>query len=84
MKNKAVTRKEKKTLRRALDKAGEVALRYTIEMSAGMKAFDGPPLGPEDVKDLLLRNFRVKLSMSEAGALIKNFTAKVRGQTKQY
>ena len=62
-----------------MQKAREVALRYTIEASAGMKAFDGPPLGPKNIKDLLLRNFRVKLSTSEAIALIVYFTKKVRG-----
>ncbi|CAM9641240.1 unnamed protein product [Pylaiella littoralis] len=61
-------------LRSALDKAGEVALRLTLEVSAGVKAFDGPPLKPRDVKDLFLRNFRVRVSTSEAEALIVNFT----------
>eukprot|EP00904_Undaria_pinnatifida_P004909 jgi/Undpi1/1548/HiC_scaffold_11.g04938.m1 len=74
--SKAATRKEKRTLRCALQKAREVALRYTIEASAGMKAFDGPPLGPKNIKDLLLRNFRVKLSTPEAIALIAYFTKK--------
>lgn len=64
-------------LRSALDKAGEVALRLTLEVSAGVKAFDGPPLKPRDVKDLFLRNFRVRVSTSEAEALIVNFTTAV-------
>lgn len=56
-----------------MEKAGDVALRLTLEVSAGVKAFDGPPLKPSDVKDLFLRNFRVRLSSSEAEALIKHF-----------
>lgn len=68
-----MTRKQKRTLRRALTTAGEVALRYTMEASVGMKAFDGPPLGPKDLKDLLLRNFRIRLPVSEAAALIAHF-----------
>lgn len=74
----APTRREKRVLRRALEKAGEAALRYTIEASVGMKAFDGPHLGPRDVRELLLRNLRIKLSVAEATALIAHFT-KVRG-----
>lgn len=70
--------RQRRTLRNALDKAGEVALRLTLEVSAGVKAFDGPPLTPRDVKDLFLRNFRVTLSTSEAEALIVNFTKIVR------
>lgn len=69
-----ISRKQRRTLRRALEKAGDVALRLTLEVSAGVKAFDGPPLTPSDVKDLLLRNFRVRLSTSEAEALILHFS----------
>lgn len=43
----------------------------------GVKAFDGPPLGPGDVKDLLLRNFSVRTSRSEAAALVAHFAKKV-------
>lgn len=78
------SRKQKRILRSALEKAGEVALRLTMEVSAGVKAFDGPPLKPSDVKDLFLRNFRVRLSASEAEALIMHFTSSttmVRGCT---
>lgn len=73
------TRREKRVLRRALEKAGEAAMQYTIEASAGMKAFDGPPLGPRDVRELLLRSFRIKLSVSEATALIEHFTKVTMG-----
>lgn len=75
---KMETIRQRRTLRSALSKAGEVALRLTMEVSAGVKAFDGPPLAPKDVKDLFLRNFRVKLSTSEAETLIVNFTRTVR------
>lgn len=70
----ALLRRERRGLRRALEKAGEAATRYTIEVSVGMKAFDGPPLGPRDVRELLLRNFRIKLSVPEATALVAHFT----------
>jgi len=49
-------------------------LRLTVEVYAGLKAFDGPPLAPADVKDVLLRNFRVRFSTSEAEALIVHFS----------
>ncbi|CAM9375217.1 unnamed protein product [Sphacelaria rigidula] len=65
-------------MRCALEKAGEAAARYTIEVSKEMKAFDGPPLGPRDVRELLLRVFRIKLSVPEATALVAYFT-KVMG-----
>lgn len=68
------TRGRKRTLRRALDKAAEAASRYSLEMAASMKAFDGPHLGPADVRELLLRTFRIKLSIPEASALVAHFT----------
>lgn len=74
-KRSKISVKRKRILRSALEKAGEVALRLTLEVSAGVKAFDGPPLKPSDVKDLFLRNFRVRLSTSEAEALIMHFTS---------
>lgn len=49
-------------------------MRLTVEVYAGLKAFDGPPLAPADVKDVLLRNFRVRFSTSEAEALIMHFS----------
>lgn len=61
-------------LRRALVKAAAAAMRYNLDVTAGMKAFDGPPLGPRDVRELLLRNFRIKLSVPEATALVGHFT----------
>lgn len=76
------SKSRKRTRRCALDKARQAALSYTLEVSDGMKAFDGPPLGPQDVKDLLRRNFRIAMSTSEAVALIKDFRhdeAKVSG-----
>lgn len=72
------SRTGRKVMRCALEKAGEAAARYTIEVSKEMKAFDGPPLGPRDVRELLLRVFRVKLSVPEAIALVAYFT-KVMG-----
>lgn len=52
-------------------------MRLTAEASPGVKAFDGPPLEPADVRDLFLRNFRVRLSSSEAEAIVRHFTQKV-------
>lgn len=49
-------------------------MRLTAEVYAGLKAFDGPPLTPGDVKDVLLRIFRVRFSTSEAEALIVHFS----------
>lgn len=58
----------------ALEKAEEVAVRYTLDASVGFKAFDGPPLTPQDVKDLLWRNVGIRLTTPEAIALIVQFT----------
>lgn len=66
--------KQRRNLRIALEKAARAASQYTLPVAAGMKAFDGPHLGPEDVRDLLRRTFRITLSMPEATALVKHFT----------
>lgn len=79
-----VTRKHRRTLRRALEKARIAAQRLTLEALVGVKAFDGPPLGPADIRDLFLRNFRVRLSFSEAEAIITHFTPKVMGSEGDY
>lgn len=39
-----------------------------------MRAFDGPPLTADDVRELLRRNLRVHLSFEEARAIIRHFT----------
>ncbi|CAN0221540.1 unnamed protein product, partial [Scytosiphon promiscuus] len=78
-----VTRKQRRILRRALEKAGVAALRLTSEASAGVKAFDGPPLEPADIKDFFRRNFRVRLSSSEAEAIITHFTTKECRQSQR-
>lgn len=49
-------------------------MRYTLDASVGFKAFDGPPLTPQDVKDLLRRNVGISLTTPEAIALIVQFS----------
>ncbi|CAM9374327.1 unnamed protein product, partial [Discosporangium mesarthrocarpum] len=67
-------RERKRALGRALSKVMDVASRCDRDNLQGLKAFEGPPLTPADVKDLLLRNFRVHLTEHEAAELIDHFS----------